>query len=152
VIKLVVNGQQHEIDVPDEMPLLWVIRDVIGLTGTKFGCGAALCGCCAVNVDGKTVLSCVTPVSDMRGKHVTTIEGLSPNGSHPVQQAWIEAQVAQCGYCQPGQIMTASALLERNPSPSDGEIVEAMNNICRCGTYDRINAAVRLAALKARGA
>jgi len=152
MIALTVNGKRHEIDVPDEMPLLWALRDILGLTGTKFGCGAGLCGACAVHVDGSVTLSCITPVSAVRGKQITTIEGVSPDGSHPVQQAWIKAQVPQCGYCQPGQIMVAIALLEQNANPSDGQIAQAMGNICRCGTYERIRAAVRLAAGKAKGA
>lgn len=152
MIALTVNGKRHEIDVPDEMPLLWAIRDVLGMTGTKFGCGAALCGCCTVHVDGKATFSCITPVSAVRDKHVTTIEGLSLDGLHAVQQAWINTQVPQCGYCQPGQIMTASALLAQNPNPTDDEIAQAMGNICRCGTYERIRTAVRLAAGHAKAA
>jgi isoquinoline 1-oxidoreductase alpha subunit len=152
MIALMVNGQQHEIDVPDEMPLLWAIRDILGMTGTKFGCGAGLCGCCTVHVDGSAALSCITPVSAVRGKQITTIEGLSLDGSDAVQQAWIAAQVPQCGYCQPGQIMMASALLRQNANPSDEEMAQAMSNICRCGSYERIRAAVRLAVRNAKGA
>ena len=152
MIALIVNGTQHEIDVPDEMPLLWAIRDVLGMTGTKYGCGAGLCGCCTVHVDGHATFSCITPVSAVRGKQITTIEGLSSEGSQAVPQAWITAQVPQCGYCQPGQIMMASALLKQNAHPSDDEIAEGMTNICRCGAYDSIRAAVRLAAGAAKGA
>jgi isoquinoline 1-oxidoreductase subunit alpha len=135
------------------MPLLWVLRDTLGLTGTKFGCGVALCGACTVHLEGAAVRSCVTPVSAARGRKVTTIEGLSPDSRHPVQQAWIELDVPQCGYCQSGQIMTAAALLAQTPQPSDAEIDAAMSgNICRCGTYQRIRAAIhRAASLKSGG-
>ena len=144
-IALTVNGERHEVDVPSDMPLLWVLRDVIGLTGTKYGCGVAACGACTVHVDGEAVRSCVTAVGDVAGS-VTTIEGLDAEGNHPVQRAWRDGNVPQCGFCQPGQIMQAAALLEANPRPGDAEIVEAMaGNICRCGCYQRILAAVKAA-------
>ena len=142
MIELTVNGQTHNLDVPDEMPLLWVLRDVLNLTGTKFGCGAAQCGCCTVHVAGEAQRSCVTPVGTVKGKSIVTIEALSPDGTHPVQAAWVARNVPQCGYCQPGQIMTAAALLAKNPNPSDGDVLAAMTNICRCGTYDRIRNAI----------
>jgi len=145
-MKLDINGKQHEVDAPADMPLLWVLRDIIGLTGTKFGCGMAQCGACTVQVDGAAIRSCITPASAMAGKKITTIEGLSADVSHPVQRAWIEADVVQCGYCQSGQIMAASALLAQKPKPTDAEIDTAMSgNICRCGTYQRIRAAVHRA-------
>ena len=145
--KLKVNGQPQEVDVPGDTPLLWVLREELGLTGTKFGCGRALCGACTVHVNGKARRSCVTPVSVVEGKEVTTIEGLDAEGNHPVQRAWREHNVPQCGYCQSGQIMSAASLLNQNPDPSDDEIVAGMaGNICRCGTYQRIFAAVRTAA------
>jgi isoquinoline 1-oxidoreductase alpha subunit len=142
MIELTVNGQTHNLDVPDEMPLLWVLRDVLNLTGTKFGCGAAQCGCCTVHVAGEARRSCVTPVGTVKGKSIVTIEALSPDGTHPVQAAWVAGNVPQCGYCQPGQIMTAAALLAKNPNPSAGDVLAAMTNICRCGTYDRIRNAI----------
>lgn len=146
-VTLRVNGTSHTVDVPDDMPLLWVIRDVIGLKGTKFGCGVSQCGACTVHLDGEPIRSCVTPISTMEGREITTIEGISPDGSHPLQEAWVELDVPQCGYCQAGQLMTAAALLERNPNPSDDEILEAMNgNLCRCGTYLRIREGIRRAA------
>lgn len=146
-MKLTVNGTAYELDVPAEMPLLWVLRDVIGLTGTKYGCGVALCGACTVLVDGEAVRSCVMAAGDLADAGITTIEGLDAQGEHPVQRAWRQASVPQCGYCQAGQIMQAAALLKANPSPSDAEITEALSgNICRCGCYQRIHAAVRLAA------
>jgi aerobic-type carbon monoxide dehydrogenase small subunit (CoxS/CutS family) len=153
MINLDLNGRQVAVDVDTDMPLLWVLRDVLALTGTKYGCGMALCGACTVHLEGAPVRSCVTPVSAASGKRVTTIEGLSPDSSHPVQRAWIELDVAQCGYCQSGQIMSAAALLAQNAQPSDAEIDAAMGgNICRCGTYQRIRAAIhRAAALKAGG-
>ena len=153
MINLDLNGRQVAVDVDTDMPLLWVLRDVLALTGTKYGCGMALCGACTVHLEGAPVRSCVTPVSAASGKRITTIEGLSPDSSHPVQRAWIELDVAQCGYCQPGQIMSAAALLAQNAQPSDAEIDAAMGgNICRCGTYQRIRAAIhRAAALKAGG-
>ena len=142
MLKLEINGTTHEIDVPGEMPLLWVIRDVVGLTGTKFGCGAGLCGCCTVHVDGAAMRSCQLPAGAAAGKKITTIEALAGEGLHPLQQAWIDAQVPQCGYCQPGQLMAASALLAQTPHPTDAQIAETMSNICRCGTYTRIKAAI----------
>jgi len=145
-VSLSVNGKSYSVDVPPQMPLLWVLRDVVGLTGTKFGCGMALCGACTVHVNGVAQRSCVLPVSAVKGP-VTTIEGLSAAGTHPVQQAWIADNVPQCGYCQAGQIMQAAALLARTPNPSDADIDAAMGgNICRCGTYTRIRAAVKQAA------
>src|SRR5690554_2525723 len=142
MINLTINGEQHELDVPDNMPLLWVIRDLVGLKGTKFGCGIAQCGACTVHVDGEPVRSCVLPVAGVEGRNITTIEGLSQNADHPVQQAWIKHQVPQCGYCQSGQLMAAAALLAKNPQPSDADIDAAMSNICRCGTYKRIRDAL----------
>jgi aerobic-type carbon monoxide dehydrogenase small subunit (CoxS/CutS family) len=147
VATLTINGREVILEVADQMPLLWAIRDHVGLTGTKFGCGAGLCGACTVHVDGAPTRSCITPVSAVDGKAVTTIEGLSPAGNHPVQQAWVAEDVPQCGYCQSGQIMQAAALLADNPDPSDAEIDAAMQgNICRCGTYNQIRAAIRHAA------
>jgi len=147
MIKLTVNGRQIQLEVEDDMPLLWVLRDTLGLTGTKFGCGMALCGACTVHLDGAPVRSCVTAVSAAAGKRVTTIEGLSSDSSHPVQRAWIELDVPQCGYCQSGQIMAAAALLAQTPQPTDAEIDAFMSgNICRCGTYQRIRAAIHRAA------
>lgn len=147
-MKLTVNGVSHDVDVAPDMPLLWVLRDVLGLTGTKYGCGAALCGCCTVHLDGEAIRSCVTPVSDAANRKVLTIEGLAAGGTdHPVQQAWVEIDVPQCGYCQAGQIMSAVALLEQTPDPTDDEIDQAMSgNLCRCGTYVRIRQAIRKAA------
>jgi isoquinoline 1-oxidoreductase alpha subunit len=140
---ITINGQQTPVDVPAEMPLLWFLRDTLELTGTKYGCGMALCGACTVHVDGQAVRSCVTPVSAAFGKSVTTIEGLSPDGSHPLQIAWLKNNVPQCGYCQAGQIMSAADLLGKNPDPSLDEIHTAMQgNICRCGTYVRIRSAI----------
>ena len=145
--KLNVNGQTVEVDVEPDTPLLWVLRDTLGLTGTKFGCGMALCGACTVHLNGEPVRSCQTPISAVGDQPVTTIEGLSKDRSHPVQQAWIELDVPQCGYCQSGQIMSASALLANKPRPTDADIAAAMaGNICRCGTYQRIRAAIRRAA------
>ena len=145
-MKIDVNGQVREIDVPADMPLLWVLRDVLGMTGTKYGCGVAQCGACTVHVDGEAIRSCATGVSEVQGKKVLTIEGLGASGLHPVQRAWIEADVVQCGWCQPGQIMAAAALLKTKPKPSDGDIDEALTgNLCRCGTYQRIRAAVHRA-------
>ena len=147
MISLTVNGKRHDVDVPTDMPLLWVIRDTIGLTGTKFGCGLSQCGACTVHLEGNAVRSCTTPVSLAAGKKVTTIEGLSPTSSNALQVAWIAEQVPQCGYCQSGQLMTASALLAKTPKPTDAEIDAAMNgNICRCGTYQRIHRAIKRAA------
>ncbi|MEO7325523.1 MAG: (2Fe-2S)-binding protein [Dokdonella sp.] len=146
-MKLVVNGQPHEVDASADMPLLWVLRDLIGLTGTKFGCGMALCGACTVHVDGQPIRSCVTPASALAGKSITTIEGLSKDGTHPVQIAWQEVDVVQCGYCQSGQVMTAAALIKQKPDPTDANIDAAMaGNLCRCGTYQRIRTAVHRAA------
>jgi isoquinoline 1-oxidoreductase subunit alpha len=145
-IEFVVNGRPARVDVPADMPLLWVIRHVLNLPGTKFGCGAALCGACTVHIDGQAARSCITDVSSVAGKKITTIEGLSPDGSHPVQAAWQEIDVPQCGYCQAGQIMSAAALLAANPRPTDAQIHEAMDgNLCRCGTYLRIREAIRRA-------
>jgi isoquinoline 1-oxidoreductase alpha subunit len=145
-ITFTLNGASQTVDVVPEMPLLWVLRDVVGLTGTKFGCGMALCGACTVHLDGQPVRSCSTPVKSVAGKRVTTIEGLSPAGAHPVQRAWMEIDVPQCGYCQPGQVMSAAALLARKPKPTDAEIDEAMRgNLCRCGTYQSVRSAIRRA-------
>lgn len=145
--RLIVNGQSHEIDVAGETPLLWVLRDTLGLTGTKYGCGMGLCGACTVHLEGDAVRSCQTPVGSVGSRKVTTIEGLSPDRSHPVQRAWIAEQVPQCGYCQSGQIMQAAALLTRTPHPTREEINRAMNgNICRCATYQRIRRAIQRAA------
>jgi isoquinoline 1-oxidoreductase subunit alpha len=151
-IDFTLNGSARQVDVPAEMPLLWVLRDVIGLTGTKFGCGMALCGACTVHVDGQATRSCSTTMKSVAGKRVTTIEGLSPAGEHPMQRAWMEADVPQCGYCQSGQIMSAAALLTRKSNPTDADIDEAMRgNICRCGTYQSIREAIHKAATSARG-
>ncbi len=149
--ELIVNGHDRTVDVPPDMPLLWVIRDVLNLRGTKYGCGIAVCGACTVHINGVASRSCIAPISSVAGKRITTIEGLSSNGKHPVQQAWIDVDVSQCGYCQPGQIMSAAALLAKNPNPSDAQIDAAMNgNLCRCGTYLRIRQAIHEAALIAR--
>ncbi len=145
-ISFTVNGKSETVNVAPDTPLLWVLRDTLGLTGTKFGCGIAQCGACTVHLDGTATRTCVLPVSAVAGKRVTTIEGLSKNRSHPVQRAWIEEDVPQCGYCQSGQIMAAVALLAKNPHPSDADIDTAMTNICRCGTYQRIRAAIHRAA------
>jgi isoquinoline 1-oxidoreductase alpha subunit len=150
VIELHINGNLHKVDAEPEMPLLWALREVLGLTGTKYGCGIAQCGACSVHLDGEVVRSCVLPVSAVAGKRIVTIEGLSPNGSHPVQRAWAQHDVPQCGYCQSGQIMAAAALLRKNARPTDKDIDEAMTNICRCGTYQRIRAAIHTAAGTAR--
>jgi isoquinoline 1-oxidoreductase alpha subunit len=147
-ITLRVNGSEHKVNVAAETPLLWVLRDTLQMTGTKFGCGAGLCGACTVHLDGAAVRSCSTPVSQAVGKNITTIEGLAGSGLHPLQQAWIAEQVPQCGYCQTGQIMAAAALLASTPQPSDEQITQAMSgNICRCGTYDRIRKAIHRAAV-----
>jgi isoquinoline 1-oxidoreductase alpha subunit len=144
---LEINGRGQTVDADPEMPLLWVLRDLLNMTGTKYGCGMGLCGACTVHIDGAAMRSCQTPVSTATGKQIVTIEGLDANGLHRVQQAWIAEQVPQCGYCQPGQIMTAAALLVQNPRPSDAEIDDAMaGNLCRCGTYFRIRNAIRRAA------
>jgi isoquinoline 1-oxidoreductase alpha subunit len=145
-VTFTLNGASQTVDVVPEMPLLWVLRDVVGLTGTKFGCGMALCGACTVHLDGQPIRSCSTPVKSVAGKKVTTVEGLSPNGTHPVQRAWMEIDVPQCGYCQSGQVMSAAALLARKPKPTDADIDEAMRgNLCRCGTYQSVRTAVRRA-------
>jgi len=146
MITFSVNGQVRSVDVDPATPLLWVLRDTLGLTGTKFGCGVALCGACTVHVDGQATRTCVLPVSAAQGKQITTIEGLSSAGEHPVQQAWIAHDVPQCGYCQTGMIMTAAALLKAKPQPTDADIDTAMTNICRCGTYARIRQAIHTAA------
>ena len=146
MIKLNVNGKANEVDVEGDTPLLWVIRDEVGLTGTKFGCGIGACGACTVLLDGEPTRTCVLPVSAVNGKSITTIEGLSADKSHPVQVAWIAESVPQCGYCQSGMILTAAALLKRKPQPTDKDIDGAMNNICRCGTYDRMRKAIHRAA------
>lgn len=145
--QLTINGQPREVEAPDDMPLLWVLRDLLGLTGTKFGCGISQCRACTVHLDGQAIFSCQLRVADAAGKAVTTIEGLSPDRSHPLQQAWLDEQVPQCGYCQPGQIMSAAALLAGNPAPTDEDIDTAMwGNICRCGSYSRIRRAIHRAA------
>ncbi len=146
-INLNVNGKKQVVDVDPNTPVLWVLRDHLNLVGTKFGCGMAQCGACTIHLDGSAVRSCVLPVASVEGKSITTIEGLSENGDHPVQKAWLEHDVAQCGYCQAGQIMNAAALLKNNPSPTDADIASGMNgNICRCATYLRIKAAIKSAA------
>ncbi len=146
MIKLKVNGQEHEVDVTPDTPLLWVLRDKLGLVGTKFGCGGGFCGACSVHLGNEVVRSCVTPVSGVGPKEITTIEGLAPEGQfHPVQKAWIAEDVPQCGYCQSGQIMAAVALLKSKPKPSEADIDRAMSNICRCGTYPRMRAAIHRA-------
>jgi isoquinoline 1-oxidoreductase alpha subunit len=146
MMKLEVNGKSYEVDVEGDTPLLWVIRDEVGLTGTKFGCGVGACGACTVLLEGAPTRSCVLPMSVVAGKSITTIEGLSPDKSHPVQKAWIAESVPQCGYCQSGMILTAAALLKRKPHPTDTDIDSAMTNICRCGTYDRARKAIHRAA------
>ena len=144
---LTVNGENHKVDAPSDTKLLWVIREHLRLTGTKFGCGLGLCGACTVHLNGEAVRSCQINISDAEGSKITTIEGLHPNGEHPVQKAWLELQVPQCGYCQSGQMMNAAAFLESNPGPSDSDIIDAQQgNICRCGTYVRIKSAIRRAA------
>ncbi|MEZ5317680.1 MAG: (2Fe-2S)-binding protein [Vicinamibacterales bacterium] len=151
-VEFTLNGSRRTVDAPAEMPLLWVLRDTLGLTGTKFGCGLSQCGACTVHLDGRAVKSCSVPMRNVAGKAVTTIEGLSAGGPHPVQQAWVALDVPQCGYCQAGQIMAASALLARTPSPTDADIDLAMRgNICRCGTYEAIRAAIHRAATLAQG-
>ena len=150
---LTVNGSARTLDAEPDTPLLWVLRDTLSLTGTKYGCGAGLCRACTVHVDGAATFSCQVPIASVAGHSVTTIEGLSPDRSHPLQRAWIAEDVPQCGYCQPGQIMSAAALLAQNPDPSESEIDAALNaNLCRCGTYNRIRRAVRRAAAERRGA
>ncbi len=146
-IKLMVNGKPYQVEVAPDMPLLWVLRDTLGLTGTKFGCGMGLCGACTVHLDGEAVRACQTPAGSVGNKKITTIEGLSPDRNHPVQRAWIAEQVPQCGYCQSGQIMQAAALLAKNPKPNRGQIDQEMaGNICRCATYQRIRRAIQRAA------
>jgi isoquinoline 1-oxidoreductase subunit alpha len=143
----ILNGKSTTVEVDPDKPLLWVLREELGLTGTKYGCGMAICGCCTVHLDGDAIRSCVTPMSRVEGKQVTTIEGLSNDLSHPVQKAWMQIQVPQCGYCQPGQMMSAACLLAQNSKPTDAEIAEAMSgNLCRCGTYQRVRKAIHLAA------
>jgi isoquinoline 1-oxidoreductase subunit alpha len=145
-IKFTLNGQSQTVDVPPQMPLLWVLRDTLGMTGTKFGCGMALCGACTVHQNGQAIRSCITPISSVAGKSITTIEGLSPDSSHAVQRAWTELDVPQCGYCQSGQIMAAAAMLSKKAKPSDADIDEVMRgNICRCGTYQNIRKAIHRA-------
>ena len=151
MIQLNVNGRVHSVDAEPSTPLLWVLREQLGLTGTKYGCGVAQCGSCSVHIDGEITRSCVIPVSAVGNRRVTTIEGVSADASHPVQKAWLELDVPQCGYCQSGQIMAAISLLRAKPRPTDRDIDEAMTNICRCGTYQRIRAAVHMAAGNAKG-
>jgi isoquinoline 1-oxidoreductase alpha subunit len=149
-IELQINGQPYSVETDEQMPLLWALRELLGLTGTKYSCGAGLCGTCTVLVEGEPTRSCVTPLSAVAGKAIVTIEGLSEDESHPVQEAWLAERVTQCGYCQPGQIMNAAALLEKNPNPSDDDIDEAMADVlCRCGTYQRVRAAIHRAAQEA---
>jgi len=151
MIEVEINGQKHQLEVAPDMPLLWVLRDVLGLTGTKYGCGQALCGACTVHLDERVVRACVTPVSRAASKRVTTIEGLSAKGDHPLQKAWVELGVPQCGFCQSGQIMTAAALLKKKPRPTEAEIDQSMaGNLCRCGTYTRIRAAIKQASEEGR--
>lgn len=146
-IQVRVNGVERELEVEPDMPLLWALRDVLGLTGTKFGCGQAQCGACTIHLDGQAIRACVTPVSVAAGRSITTIEGLSKDGSHPLQRAWVDMGVPQCGFCQAGQIMTAAALLAQKPKPTDADIDQALTgNLCRCGTYNRIRAAIKKAA------
>ena len=153
MVSFTVNGEQASVDMPADTPLLWALRDHLGLTGTKFGCGMAQCGACTVHVNDTPTRSCVTPLAAVAGKRVTTIEGLAANGDHPLQKAWVAEQVPQCGYCQSGQIMSASALLARNRAPSDSDIDAAMSgNVCRCGTYNQIRAAIKDAAAGVKGA
>ncbi len=148
MVTMTINGLVRPTGAPEDTPLLWVLRDELGLTGTKFGCGMGLCGACTVLIDGQPVRSCTVPIGGLTGANVRTIEGLSTDRSHPVQQAWIEQQVPQCGYCQSGMIMASVALLERNARPSDADIEEAITNICRCGTYQRVKKAIHIAAAK----
>ncbi|HWM47718.1 MAG TPA: (2Fe-2S)-binding protein [Xanthobacteraceae bacterium] len=150
MIRLIVNGKPHDIDVEPDTPLLWAIRENVGLTGTKYGCGIAQCGACTVHIDGVATRSCGMPVGDAAGKQITTIEGLAQNGTlHPVQQAWLDGDVPQCGYCQSGMMMAVAALLKENPKPTDADIDAAISNICRCGTYLRVRAGIHAAAAKA---
>ncbi len=150
MVKLTINGQAHDVDVEPDTPLLWVIRDTVGLTGTKYGCGIAQCGACTVHIDGQAVRSCSLPVSDAAGKQITTIEGLAANGHlHKVQQAWVDNDVPQCGYCQSGMIMAVAALLKDKPKPTDADIDKALTNICRCGTYQQVRAGIHAAVANA---
>jgi len=149
MVRLVINGRDQQVDVDPSTPLLWVLRDTLGLTGTKYGCGIAQCGACTVHVEGDPVRSCSLTAGAVEGPKIVTIEGLSPDGSHPVQKAWLEVEVPQCGYCQIGMMMSAAALLAQKPKPSDADIDKAMSNICRCGTYSRIRQAIHVAASKA---
>jgi isoquinoline 1-oxidoreductase subunit alpha len=152
MVSLTINGNVHQVDAEPDTPLLWVLREQVGLTGTKYGCGVAQCGACTVHVDGAATRSCSLPISAVTPEQkIVTIEGLSPDTSHPLQKAWLELDVPQCGYCQTGQIMAAAALLQNNPNPSDEDIVAEMTNICRCGTYNRIKAAIKQAAAQSRG-
>jgi len=151
MVALIVNDRQHQLDVEPETPLLWVLRDELGLTGTKFGCGIAQCGACTVHVNGEATRSCSVQVGDLDGAKITTIEGLSPDAKHPVQQAWLAEDVPQCGYCQSGQIMAAAAFLKQTPQPTDADIDGNLTNICRCGTYPRIRAAIHRAAAMMKG-
>ena len=146
MITITVNGAQHQVDLEPDTPLLWVLRDALALTGTKFGCGIAQCGACTVHIDGQAMRSCSVPVAAVAGKSITTIEGLSPDARHPVQQAWLAEDVPQCGYCQSGQIMAVAAFLKQNPKPSDADIDNGLTNICRCGTYERMRRAIHRAA------
>jgi len=146
MIKINVNGTTHDVDAPPDTPVLWVLREWLGMTGTKFGCGIAQCGACSIHIDGQVTRSCMLPLGQVGNAKITTIEGLSPTIAHPVQKAWLELEVPQCGYCQSGQIMAAVSLLKQNPKPSDADIDAAMSNICRCGTYPRIKAAIHAAA------
>jgi aerobic-type carbon monoxide dehydrogenase small subunit (CoxS/CutS family) len=146
MLELNVNGTSHQLDVEPDMPLLWVLRDVLGLTGAKYACGIAQCGACTVHIDGEATRACVVPAAQAAGRRIVTIEGLSADGSHPVQQAWIAQQVPQCGYCQTGMVMAAAALFAQNPKPSDADIDAAITNICRCGTYARVRQAIHAAA------
>ncbi|MFT4720875.1 MAG: isoquinoline 1-oxidoreductase alpha subunit [Candidatus Azotimanducaceae bacterium] len=151
-VKFTINGRAIDVDVPSDTPLLWVVRDELDLKGTKFGCGIGLCGACTVHVEGSAQRSCITPVSQVAGKQITTIEGLGGDGPHPLQKAWVEAQAPQCGYCQSGQIMQAATLLAQNPEPTDAEITAGMNgNLCRCMTYGRIKSAIKIAAKEMKG-
>ncbi len=149
MVRLNVNGREQQVDVDGDTPLLWVLRDTLGLTGTKYGCGIAQCGACTVHIEGDAVRSCSVTAAAVEGQKIVTIEGLSPDGSHPIQKAWLEVEVPQCGYCQIGMIMAAAALLKEKPKPTDAEIDKAITNICRCGTYTRIREAIHVAAAKA---
>ena len=149
MVRLNVNGREQQVDVDGDTPLLWVLRDTLGLTGTKYGCGIAQCGACTVHIEGDAVRSCSVSAASVEGQKIVTIEGLSPDGSHPIQKAWLEVEVPQCGYCQIGMIMAAAALLKEKPKPTDADIDKAITNICRCGTYTRIRQAIHVAAAKA---